>query len=163
MRSVKNTDGGLGAETVDGDHGRVVRADVRDRDDVALLDLRHRMVLGEQVVALVDVTGHGDASRLARRRRHDTGSGGTGILIDEVLVHHVPAGVQSDEGRAVTILDAHDLGEMNRALLREELPGLGAHDDVERPQVLREDARPRIEVEWIVPSAGTARRDHLPC
>ncbi len=36
---------------------------------------------------------------------------------------------------------------MRRALLREELPGLGPDDDVERPQVLRHDGGPRVEVE----------------
>ena len=43
--------------------------------------------------------------------------------VHEVLVDHVPSGVETDERRAVPVLDAHGLGEMDGALLRQELPG----------------------------------------
>ena len=104
------------------------------------------MVLGEEIVALVDVTCHGDVPHRigVRRAAQDRMERDP---IDEVLVDHVPAGVQPHERGPVAILDADNLGEVCRALFREELTGLGPDEDVERPQVLREDGRPGIEVQ----------------
>jgi hypothetical protein len=67
--------------------------------------------------------------------------------VDEVLVEHVPAGVQADERRPVAILDADHLRQVHRALLGEELARLGPHDDVERPEMPSDDGRPGLEVE----------------
>ena len=51
---------GVRPEAVGRAHRLVVAAGVEQRDDVALADRRHRVVLGEHVARLVDVAGDGD-------------------------------------------------------------------------------------------------------
>ena len=63
-------------EAVRRDSRLVVAAGVEDRDDVALLDRPERVVLGEDVAALVDVAGH----------RHPPGPGRIGRPADDDLL-----------------------------------------------------------------------------
>ena len=81
-----------------------VAAGVEQRHDVALLDGRHRVVLGEHVAGLVDVAGHGHdavARRLGRPAQDEL----LGELVDEVRAVDVPAQVEPDERDPAPLLD----------------------------------------------------------
>ena len=87
-----------GPAAVVGPYALAVAAEAHHGNDVALGDLRERGILAEEVVALVDVVGDGDALS-----RGCVGSAAHDALkvasVDAMVVHHVPAAVEADEGR----------------------------------------------------------------
>ncbi len=138
-----------------GPHAVAVAAGAHHGDDVALGGLRERNILAEEVVALVDVAGDGDA---LRRRRvcpaaHDVLEV---VGVDTVVVHHVPAAVEADERRPHALLDGDHLGEQQAGLVGEELAGLDADGHAEVAEVARQDGGVGIEIEG--PLAFVQRR-----
>ena len=81
-----------------GPRALAVAAEAHHGDDVAIGDLRERDILAEEVVAIVDVAGDGDALS-----RGCVGQAAHDVLkvasVDAMVVHHIPAAVETDEDR----------------------------------------------------------------
>ena len=144
--AVEEDDLGHRSEAVGRAHRLEISAGVERRDDVALLDRRHRVVLGEHVTGLVDVAGHGDdlGPRRVGRAADDE------LLrepVDEIRAVDVPADVEPDERDAASSLDGDDLAEQDRRVLGQQIAGLAGDRDPERTEVTGKDGRVGVEVD----------------